>query len=751
MIISGWYKKEIFYNHHNDYHVALIKTEDNKHLTIVGYIPRLLKDGFYHFQGDFVRNNYGLQFSVTSYELDKKNDFDSLVTFLSSSLFKGIGKKTAMRIVSHLGNDAIDKIINDKTVLDEIPGLNEVKKQRLYDVLLLNYESEKIIRFLLKHGLGSQLAAKIYKKYQSNTISLIKENPYRLIDDIEGIGFIKADSIALSLGFDLTSSYRLEALIKYILEEYCFSNGFTYLTEKQLLDMIDNFLNTKSTTISLEEIVNNLNALIKKGKIIVNENRYYLPILYYAEENIAVKIKEILEDEEKIEIDEEKLNQLILKVEEEVNLQFSAMQKEAIKKAMNNKITILTGGPGTGKTTIVNGFLKTYINYYKLAEGDINSYIALVAPTGRAAKKLQETTGYFAQTIHRLLGYQINGEFTYSNNNHLECKLIIIDESSMIDCILLSQLLQALNDDVKIIFVGDINQLPSVGPGEVLKDLISSDLIPTITLDKIHRQSEDSTIITLAHDIKNQIITKNLLDKQKDRNFILCSNDLILENLKFIIMNALEKGFSLDKIQVLAPMYKGEVGIDNINSYLQSCLNPQDDEKKEIRHFNKIFRIGDKVIQLVNRPEKNIMNGDIGYIKHIISNDENEENVELIIDFDNNEVKFQESELNEISLAYCISIHKSQGSEFDIVILVLSKSYTIMLRKKLLYTAVTRAKKSLIILGDFEAYKLAVGNTREVIRQTSLKEKLINDNNMIIIDNYPFEYKPLKNISPYDF
>ena len=252
------------------------------------------------------------------------------------------------------------------------------------------------------------------------------------------------------------------------------------------------------------------------------------------------------------------------------------------------------------------------IKYHKIKESDVAKYIALVAPTGRAAKKLNEATGLFAQTIHRLLGYQVTGEFTYNKYNQLDCKLIIIDESSMIDSIILSQLLLALTDDVKMVFVGDINQLPSVGPGEVLKDLIESQLIATITLDKIHRQSKNSTIITLAHDIKNQILTKDILEKQEDRNFIICGNDLILENLQFIVLNAMEKGFSLDKIQVLAPMYKGQVGIDAINSYLQSCLNPFNKEKPEIIYHKSKFRHGDKVIQLVNRPEKNILNGDIG-------------------------------------------------------------------------------------------------------------------------------------------
>ncbi len=764
-VITGWYKREIYYNQDNDYHVGrlLVKktdlnqkqlsqhTKDN-HITIVGYLPRLLKDELYHFYGDFIKNQYGIQFSVESYEMDEKKDEDSLIQFLSSDLFKGIGKKTAKKIVKSLGEDAIDKIIQDKNVLADIKGINENKKNQIYDVLLVNYKSEKIMRFLLKNGFGNRLSTKIFKQYKENTIQYLKENPYRLIDDIEGIGFKKADSLAISLQFDLKSPYRIQAAIKYIFETYCFNEGFTYITFDQLVDKAKIFLNDHSIILTDDEIKHNIKELLLKKRIIKDNHRYYLPTLYQAEVFIAEKINTLLSHSEE-DVNHNDMNEIINNVEDKLQIKYAKMQRHAIFEAMKNKVFILTGGPGTGKTTIVNGFLETYIKYHQLKKQDIKSHIALVAPTGRAAKRMYETTGMKAKTIHKLLGYTITGDFTYYEHNRLEHNVIVVDESSMIDVLLLSNLLKALSDDVKIIFIGDINQLPSVGPGEVLKDIIESNIVKTVRLEKIHRQHQDSSIITLAHDINHQVITDDILMKQKDRNFIQSHNTSILDNLKFIILNALEKDYTIDNIQVLAPMYKGAVGIDRINECLQDCINPKKNNTKEIKHYHRRFRLGDKVIQLVNRPEHHIMNGDIGYIKHVFLDDDSEDDTKLVIDYDGNEVHYKSSDLNDITLAYCISIHKAQGSEFDIVILILSKSYYIMLRKRLLYTAVTRAKKYLIMIGDIDAYQLAVLNTREKRRQTTLKERLesFDSNQTISIDDYEFQYKPNKNITPFDF
>ena len=757
-VLTGIYKKQVFYNADNSYHVAKVIVKDSNipqyeqflnidgTITVIGYFPELIIDEIYRFVGNIVNNNYGTQFDVKDFELVQEKDEESLIKFLSSSLFKGIGKKTATKIVDILGTDCIDKIVNDMTVLDLVPGLNDQKKTLIYEVLQQNYQSQKIMHFLLKNGFGTRLATKIYKCYKENTLIYLQENPYRLIDEIENIGFKKADNLAINLNFDLKSPFRIQAAIRYVFEEYCFNEGYTYLTLDQLLPKVVAFLNNHDITITEAEITDNINNLIKESKILIEENRCYLPLLYYAEVSIAEKLANLLEEEEN-EVCDEEVIQVINEVEKELNITYSETQFKAIEMALTKKVVVLTGGPGTGKTTIVKGFLRAYRKLFG------KKSIALVAPTGRAAKRLNETTNYPAQTIHRLLGYQLSGEFTFNEHNPLDCDVIVIDEASMIDVVLMSQLLKSLRNHVKMIIVGDVDQLPSVGPGNVLKDIIMSGVVPIIKLDKVHRQGEGSSIVSLAHDINKQIISKDLLIKQKDRNFIICSNDTLLKNLKFIMENALDKAYTLEEIQVLAPMYKGNLGIDNINSYLQEWLNPKSGDIKEFKYLNKVFRTGDKVIQLVNRPDLNIMNGDIGFIKDIYDEESRDDDVRLTVDFDGNIVDLTENDLNDLSLAYCISIHKAQGSEFDIVIVLLSKSYYIMLRKNLLYTAVTRAKKSLILLGDPDAYKLAIQNDQEIMRQTTLIERLqMRFNRRIItIDDYKFIYKPIKKLSPYDF
>lgn len=757
-VLTGIYKKQVFFNEDNSYHVARIIVKETTipqyeqflsldgTITIIGYFPELITDETYRFIGEIIKNNYGTQFNVKDYEMVTEKDEDSLIKFLSSSLFKGIGKKTARKIVEILGTDCIDKIINDMSILDLVPGLNLQKKTMIYEVLQLNYQSEKIMRFLLKNGFGTRLATKIYKCYKEKTLTYLQENPYRLIDEIENIGFKKADNLAINLNFDLKSPYRIQAALRYVFEEYCFSEGFTYLTLEQLLPKALTFLNNGDITVSEKELRDNIASLIKDNKVIIEDNRYYLPLLYYAEINIAEKISILLENED-IEVDEKEINQVIKEVESELQISYSDMQFKAISMALSKKIVILTGGPGTGKTTIVKGFLRSYKKLFG------KSNIALVAPTGRAAKRLNETTNHPAQTIHRLLGYQLSGEFAFNEHNPLDCDVIVIDEASMVDVVLMSHLLKALRNHVKLIIVGDVDQLPSVGPGNVLRDLITSGVVPTIKLDIVHRQGDGSSIVSLAHDINNQIISTDLLIKQKDRNFIISSNEMILKHLKFILQNALGKEYSLEEVQVLAPMYKGNIGIDSVNSYLQEWLNPKTEGIREYKYLSKTFRTGDKVIQLVNRPDLNIMNGDIGYIRYIYDDDEMEDEVRLKVDFDGNIVDLTDTDLNDLALAYCISIHKAQGSEFDIVIVLLSKSYYIMLRKKLLYTAVTRAKKYLILLGDPDAYKIAVQNNQEILRQTTLTERLTKRINrrIITIDDYEFIYNPIKKLSPYDF
>ncbi|ERJ13709.1 SF1B family DNA helicase RecD2 [Haloplasma contractile] len=772
--LNGWYRSDIYYNDENGYLIGRLQVLDsedfskeeirnatnNGHITMVGYMPKLLKNEKYKITGQFVKNDrYGPQFKVMHFEREEPDDQEGIIDFLSSDLFKGIGKSIAKRIYTTLGKNYASKVLENPEVLDDIPGLTKNKATGLHKTLVENAGTEKILPFLQKHGFGNKLAMRIYKTFKMSTLEVLKENPYKLMDEVDGIAFKRTDQFALSMGFDVLHPYRIKAAIRYVIEELCFSEGHTYISKQQMMQKSLQFLENGQLRIETDVIEKNITELIEHKKLLIDQDRYYLPLFYKSEEKIAKKIAKLLHDCEDEEIDREKLDQIIQDIQEDEAINYSKKQKEAIVEALTSKVMILTGGPGTGKTTVVNGMIKAFCRYYEITEADRSENIGLVAPTGRAAKRLEESTKCEASTIHRFLGYNLSGSFQFDEENKYSRKLMIIDESSMIDTLLANNLLRAANDDVKFIFVGDENQLPSVGPGQFLKDLIDSSVITTIKLDRIHRQSKDSSIIQLAHDINESVVSRDLLEKKSDRSFVRCHNDQLINRLEFIFENALKKQFTNDDIQILAPMYKGIVGIDQINQNMQRMINPPEEGRNEVSSRGTIFRVGDKVLQLNNKPELNVMNGDIGYIAAILEKGEDDEDEKtIVIDFDGTEVRYGIGDLDNITLAYCISIHKSQGSEFNVVILTLSKSYSIMLRKKLIYTAVTRAKKYLILVGDERAYHMSIQNDHEMLRQTTLKEKLIahlpnsNSFSQVVIDGYTFKINSsLENISPYDF
>ena len=410
------------------------------------------------------------------------------------------------------------------------------------------------------------------------------------------------------------------------------------------------------------------------------------------------------------------------KVKKNTTIEFNTEQLIAIKSAFNEPLTIITGGPGTGKTTIVKAIINMYIELHNNQNAIIDE-IALLAPTGRAAKRLKETTTLPSMTIHRFLGYQGGNIYTFNRNNPTSSKLVIIDEASMMDTVLAYRLFIALHPDARVIIVGDIDQLPSVGPGQVLKDLIDTKEIKTIRLKKIHRQAENSSIIKLAHSINEGYIPENILDKFNDRIFIQTNNELLPSMLKDLIAKTIEKGKSIEKeVQILIPMYKGDCGITSINTIVQELVNPFTDELSEVKHFGRILRVKDKVIQLVNRADKNVMNGDIGFIERITYKDN--KFYKLTVAYDNLKVDYEFEELEDISLAYAISIHKSQGSEFDIVIMPITSKHFIMLKRKLIYTAITRAKKTLMLIGDVSMLRKGIYQF-ESARKTILKDKII--------------------------
>ena len=732
--VIGKIKNYVFHNEDNSYSIARLITEDKDLVTIVGYFPKISEDVIYEFDGEWTKHpQYGEQLKVESFRKAEKQSKTGLISYLSSAFFTGIGPKTAEKIVELLGEQAITKIIEDPSVLKKVK-LSSVRIAKFHQQLQENQTNDHILVTLYGYDLSARLAMKLLNKYQMLTIEKLEENPYRLIDDIDGIGFIKADEIAQKLGIDKSDLRRIKAAISYALEHIAYQNGDLYLTYDQLKKQTDYILGIEF------EVEEAINALLEEKRIVIEDERYYLALSYYTEIKLAEKITELNTVQEQF-MDETYIKTLIDAVELKKNIGYTKVQKEAILSALTHKVSIITGGPGTGKTTIIDGLLEVYRIYHKLDFKDPSIYekIACLAPTGRAAKRMKELLNIQTSTIHRHLGYNYEGMFAYDASHLLPQDLIIVDESSMIDLFLASRLFEAIKDNAQVIIVGDVDQLPSVGPGQILADLIDSKKIEVVKLDEIHRQAKDSNIISLARAVNLQQLTYDDLESGNDVYLFHAQQQKIQQTIVKQIQGALQKGYSMiDDIQVLAPMYKGELGIDRFNELLQDQFNK--DKKHKLIYKDKVFYEGDKVIQLVNDPKRLIMNGDIGVIKSITTNEEKETYV--IVSFDDNDVLYEKQDLDEISLAYAISIHKSQGSEYKIVMIPMVKSYMHMLKKELIYTAITRAKQYLIILGDMKLLIYAANHLSNK-RQTTLALRLNEDIEILKHED--------DDISPYDF
>lgn len=713
--VTGKIKHYLFHNEENSYSIAKIITEEDQIVTIVGYFPKISSDVTYIFSGTWIHHQtYGQQLKVETFKKSEEQSLTGLVSYLSSEYFTGIGPKTAQKIVDLLGVDAIQKIAEDKNILKEV-GLGPIRINNFYQQLLEHQTSEHILVALYGYDLSGKLAAKLLSKYQLLTLEKIEENPYRLIDDIEGIGFIKADEIARKIGIDLDHPKRLKAALLYAIELNAYQIGHLYMEKDALFEQAFAVLGEHYP---LEDA---LGDLIFEQKIVHEDNRYYLYTTYEAENVVAKKLLS-LADRSDFKTDLEYLETLLSAVEVEKNIQYTNVQKEAILTALVNPISVITGGPGTGKTTIIDGLLEVYRIYHKLNFKDpaVKEKIALMAPTGRAAKRMKELLNFEAKTIHRHLGYTFEGFFNYDQDHTLPHRLIIIDEASMIDLFLARRLFEAIDINTQVIIVGDVDQLPSVGPGQILSDLIEAAFIPVTYLNEIHRQAKDSKIISLARAINNQEVRGSDLESDQDVYLYRAEPQKIKDVMIRQIKGAIEQGYHMiDDIQILAPMYKGELGIDSLNQLLQAAFNPS--PSKQIKYGDKSYGIGDKIIQLVNDPERDIMNGDVGIVKDIRKTGDDEDI--LVASFDERDVIYYKADLDELNLAYTISIHKSQGSEYKIVILPMVKNFLHMLKKELIYTAVTRAKKYLMILGDMQLLIYA-SNHRSEKRKTTLAMRL---------------------------
>ena len=723
--LAGIVDSVIFQSDDTGYTVCEIECEDGLPAVLVGTMPYIAEGDNIIALGKWtVHSTYGKQFRVESYEKVLPTSENDILRYLASGAIKGIGPKTAEKIVEKFGSDTFDIIENHHEWLSDIPGISKRKADDINSSFIQMSGARNVMMFCSDY-FSSDLSMKIYNKWGGSAIDIIKSNPFRLCSEFVGIGFIKADAIAASCGLPYDSKSRIESGIFHLLSNAAHSNGHTCLPRKKLTDATSELL-----SIEFDKIDEIIAELVIMGKLIEKEfqNDYYIydPKMRLAEEYVAKKLFQL--DKLCASINKSDTEAFILKTEREAGIKYAPMQKQAIYAALNNGVTILTGGPGTGKTTIIKALISIFES--------IGCDVALAAPTGRAAKRMSEATGYEAKTVHRLLEMEFKSgdelKFVRNASFLLDENVFIIDESSMLDIQLTEALLLAIKPGSRIIFIGDRDQLPSVGAGNLLADLIASKKFTTVCLSEIFRQSENSMIVMAAHSINegNCPATSN---KSEDFFFMGRDNDeAIADTITQLCYERLPKKYGNELasgIQVITPSRKGVAGTESMNTLLQSVLNPPAKNKPEKKHGSRIFRVGDKVMQIKNNYsvewEKNgyegigIFNGDIGIIESIDLKNEN-----MVINFDDRIVVYEFSMLDELEHAYAITVHKSQGSEYPIVIIPLYRCPPMLMSRNLLYTAVTRAEKMVILVGRKSVLETMVENNYHITRYTGLKEIL---------------------------
>lgn len=717
--IKGKLSKIIFHNNQNGYTVGLLKVKEsdiddlvNKTVTFTGNLPDLNEIDTYIMTGNLTNHEkYGSQFQVKSINRIMPQETDAMIDILSSNLFKGIGKKTAEKLVSVFKEKTFDVILNDTSNLLLIPGINEKQAKTLKEALKQYQGSYEDILMLNKLGFSTSESMKIYHYYKDKLNEVLDGNLYNIYYDIDEISFPRVDSIFVAK-YEKDSPSRVAGAIVYIIKTLSMTYGHTYFSKEEVNSYLFRVLKVE---VSEKVVADAYNSLLVDERIVIKDDRLYLWEMYEAETLIARRLR-LLAHEDKIKY--KNLDTKIKEIETHYGIVYTDEQLDAIKLAITRKVAIITGGPGTGKTTILKGILDLYKVLSSSDKIRLNEQIALLAPTGRASKRMSEVTNFEASTIHRFLKWNKDtNRFQINEYNKSSVSFVIIDEASMIDTMLLANLLKGLKSSCHIIFVGDANQLPSVAAGDVLNDMIESKELPVYALKNWHRQGSDSKIIPFAHRINEGILDRELLNSGSDLEFIPCRDNEIIE----VIGNVCKDYNSYD-LQVLAPIYKNRNGIYAINDHLQKLWNPKSPSKKEIEGNESIYREKDKVIQLSNMKDESVFNGDIGIIDRIKLLG----NKELYIDYDGNLVKYTKSMLQNFTLGYAISIHKSQGSEFDTVLIPFTFDYRKMLYRKLIYTGVTRCKKKLILVGDINALEQAIRNNQEQKRRTSLKLFLEN-------------------------
>lgn len=665
-------------------------------------------------EGEWVKHpKFGQQFKATTYKTVAPTEISGIEKFLASGAINGIGPAMAKKIVAEFGEKTLEIIAKSPNELLKVPGIGKKTAEKISTSYLEQSELTEIMVWLENHGISNTYAGKIFAKYGSFAIDIMEKDIYRLFQDIEGIGFLTADKLAFNLGIQRDDKRRIISGIDYALIQLC-NNGHCCIPEMALVDKTAKILQVNNQIIFtiLKERIDNgsLNTEVVGGETLI-----YPPYLYYAEKKVAMRLLQLQQATEPLS--EDNLSLFIKVWEKDNQIQLAQKQKEAIKACLHHGVLVLTGGPGTGKTTVIKGILSIL-----KAQG---LKIRLAAPTGRAAKRLSETTGQKALTIHRLLeannlAQDDNLQLGFSKDidDQLDADVIILDEVSMVDIVLMHHFLNAVPDGCRIILVGDTDQLPAVGPGSVLKDIIRSQKIPAIRLDEIFRQAQTSMIIQNAH-IINAGRLPDLRKQYSDFVFYELNDDTSITQkiLDLCTKDLPHEGFDVLKdVQVLSPMHRFLCGVENLNLMLQEQLNPKKNQD-ELKYSSQIFRVGDKVMHIRNNYQKNVFNGDIGFIQDI-------NNEKLTVDYFDHIVTYEKNELNELTLAYASSVHKSQGSEYKVVIIPLSTSHYIMLQRNLLYTAITRAKQKVIIIGSKKALMTAIQSNRTQKRYTLLAERL---------------------------
>lgn len=692
-----------YQNAENGYSIMKVNVKGYKDLvTLVGSLLDVPVGSVLLCDGDWkVDKKYGSQFVVQSWEEVMPATIYGIEKYLGSGLVKGIGPKFAKLIVSKFGLETIDVIETDIERLHEVAGIGKVRVEKIRESWENQKDIKNVMLFLQGYGVSTAYAAKIYRQYGKESIEKVKGNPYRLADDIWGIGFKTADGIANKMGYEKNDLRRCCSGLLYTLNQLS-NEGHVYAEEEQLVKAAITLLEADE-----ENIRQAMADMIREEKLMMEQEAIYLPPFYHSECGTAKRLLTLMNAS-----DNGKHPKFDLKaIEKETGIEYDEVQIAAIRQAVDSKVMVLTGGPGTGKTTTTQGIIA--------ALKTAGLQILLAAPTGRAAKRMSEATGMEAKTIHRLLEFNPADGYKRNDENPLEGDALIVDECSMIDIILMNNLMKAIPLGMRLVFVGDIDQLPSVGAGNVLRDIIDSQKIPVIRLTRIFRQAQSSRIVMSAHAINRGTFPD--LSNGKDTDFFFIKNDdaeQVATSIVELVKNRLPKAYSMptNKIQVLTPMQRGVVGASNLNIVLQEAINPS---KIGLNRGGYSFRQGDRVMQIRNNYDKNVFNGDLGYIQAV-----DMEERTLMVDFDGTLVEYEISELDELTLAYATTIHKSQGSEYPIVVMPVLMNHYVMLQRNLIYTGITRAKKICVLIGSTKALAYAIHNMTVLKRNTKLKERL---------------------------